>query len=305
MIRSNWGRFSIMFAVSAILAPLATAGMTTLRQGYARPELLVDTTWLAAHLQDANIRIVDLRVRGYAEGHIPGAVWLDNNAIRVANRPPAFLPTPAEFEALMARLGISNTTRVIAYDDRAGIYATRLWWILNYYGHTNFSLLDGGWTKWTQEQRPATSTVPTVTPASFSVKPGGVKVATAEDVLAAINKPGIKIIDARTQAEIDGKDLRNIKRGGFIESSVPVYWEDTFDPTTKAFKSAAQIEQLYRSRGIGPGDDIITYCQIGMRASHDLFTLALIGHDLTKLRNYYGSWEEWGNRDDTPIKTKQ
>jgi thiosulfate/3-mercaptopyruvate sulfurtransferase len=305
MIRNSWGRISMLFAVSAILAPLASAGMTTVRQGYARPELLVDTAWLAAHLQDANVRIVDLRVRGYADGHIPGAVWLDNNAIRVADRPPTFLPTPAEFEALMARLGISNTTRVIAYDDRAGIYATRLWWILNHYGHTNFSLLDGGWTKWTQEQRPANTTVPAVAPASFSVKPGSVKVATAQDVLAAINNPGIKIIDARTQAEIDGKDLRNIKRGGFIESSIPVYWEDTFDPTTKAFKSAAQIEQLYRSRGIGPGDDIITYCQIGMRASHDLFTLALIGHDLTKLRNYYGSWEEWGNRDDTPIKTKQ
>jgi thiosulfate/3-mercaptopyruvate sulfurtransferase len=158
----------------------------------------------------------------------------------------------------MARLGISNTTRVIAYDDRAGIYATRLWWILNHYGHTNFSLLDGGWTKWTQEQRPANTTVPAVAPASFSVKPGSVKVATAQDVLAAINNPGIKIIDARTQAEIDGKDLRNIKRGGFIESSIPVYWEDTFDPTTKAFKSAAQIEQLYRSRGIGRSGAIWT-----------------------------------------------
>ena len=122
--------------------------------------------------------------------------------------------------------------------------------------------------------------------------------------LAAINKAGTKLLDARTQGEIDGKDLRNIKRGGFIESSIPVYWEDTLDPATKTFKSAAEIQKLYRDRGVQPCDDVITYCQIGMRASHDLFTLALIGHDLTKLRNYYGSWEEWGNRDDTPIKTK-
>ena len=107
-----------------------------------------------------------------------------------------------------------------------------------------------------------------------------------------------------TDVWLDGKDLRNIKRGGYIESSVPVYWEDTLDPTTKAFKSAAEIQKLYRDRGIQPTDNVITYCQIGMRASHDLFTLALIGHDLTKLANYYGSWEEWGNRDDTPIKTK-
>jgi thiosulfate/3-mercaptopyruvate sulfurtransferase len=276
--------------------------MMTAQVGYARPELLVDTEWLLAHLKDADLRIVDLRVRGYADAHIPGAVWLDNNAIRIADRPPTFLPTPAEFEELMARLGISNTTRVIAYDDRGGIYAARLWWILNYYGHTDVALVDGGWTKWTLEQRPTNPTVPAFTRASFSVKPGTVKVATAHDVLAAINKPGVKLVDARTQAEIEGKDLRNIKRGGFIESSVPVYWEDTFDPTTKAFKSAADIAKLYRSRGIQPGDDVITYCQVGMRAAHDLFTLALIGHDLAKLRNYYGSWEEWGNRDDTPIK---
>ncbi len=304
MFRNFLGRFSILLAVSAIFAPLASSGMMPVRQGYARPELLVDTAWLAAHLQDRDIRIVDLRVGSYADGHVPGAVWLDNNAIRIANRPPTFLPTPAEFEELMARLGISNTTRVIAYDDRGGIYATRLWWILNYYGHTNFAVLDGGWTKWTLEQRPTSTAVPAFTRTSFTVKPGSVKVATATDVLDAINKPGIKLVDARTQAEIDGKDLRNIKRGGFIESSVPVYWEDTFDATTKAFKSAAEIEKLYRDRGIQPTDDVITYCQVGMRASHDLFTLALIGHDLTKLRNYYGSWEEWGNRSDTPIKTK-
>jgi thiosulfate/3-mercaptopyruvate sulfurtransferase len=283
-----------------LLMALLLAGQT----GFARPELLVDTAWLAAHLKDANIRIVDLRVRGYADGHIPGAVWLDNNAIRIANRPPAFLPTPAEFEELMAQLGISNTSRVIAYDDRGGIYATRLWWILNYYGHTDFALLDGGWTKWTLEQRTTSTAVPVYSRTSFAVKPGSVKVATAEDVLDAINKPGVKLVDARTQAEIDGKDLRNIKRGGFIESSVAVYWEDTFDPTTKAFKSAAEIQKLYRDRGIQPADDVITYCQVGMRAAHDLFTLALIGHDLTKLRNYYGSWEEWGNRTDTPISKK-
>jgi thiosulfate/3-mercaptopyruvate sulfurtransferase len=283
----------------AILAVLFAA-----QSGYARPELLVDTTWLAAHLNDPGIRIVDLRPRGYGAGHIPNAVWLDNNAIRIANRPPTFLPTPAEFEELMARLGISNTTRVIAYDERGGIYAARLWWILNHYGHDKVALLDGGWTKWTADQRPVDAVAPAVTPGAFTVKPGTVKVATADDVRAAINKRGTKLVDARTQNEIGGKDLRGIKRGGFIESSVPVYWEDTLDPTAKTFKSAAEIQKLYRDRGVDATDEVITYCQVGMRASHDLFTLALIGHDLTKLRNYYGSWEEWGNREDTPIKVK-
>ena len=272
--------------------------------GYARPELLVDTTWLAQHLNDPAVRIVDMRARGYGDGHIPEAVYLDNNWIRNPKAPPTFLPTPREFEALMSRLGISNTTRVIAYDDRGGIYATRLWWILNHYGHANVAVLDGGWVKWTAEQRPATPVAPTVTPATFSVKAGTVKVATADQVKAAINNPKMKLIDARTPAEIDGKDLRNIKRGGFIESSIPVYWEDTLDATAKTFRSAAEITRLYRDKGIGPNDEVTVYCQIGMRASHDLFTLALIGHDLRKLSNYYGSWEEWGNREDTPIKQK-
>jgi thiosulfate/3-mercaptopyruvate sulfurtransferase len=300
-VKSDTMRCAAWYAVlGAAVLPFTMSAQS----GYARPELLVDTAWLATHLSDPNLRIVDLRPRGYGDGHIPGAVWLDNNAIRIANRPPTFLPTPQEFEALMSSLGIGNNTRVIAYDERGGIYAARLWWILNYYGHANVALLDGGWTQWTADRRPTNAGAPSMARASFAVRAGTVKVATAQDVLDAINKPGLKLIDARTQGEIDGKDLRNIKRGGFIESSVPVYWEDTLDPATRTFKSAAEIQKLYHDRGIQAADDVITYCQIGMRASHDLFTLALIGHDLTKLRNYYGSWEEWGNRDDMPIKTK-
>jgi thiosulfate/3-mercaptopyruvate sulfurtransferase len=271
---------------------------------FARPELLVDTAWLAAHASDPDVRIVDLRPKGYGESHIPNAVWLDNNAIRIANRPPTFLPTPAEFEELMARLGVSNTTRVIAYDERGGIYAARLWWILNHYGHSNVALLDGGWVKWMADQRPVNGAVPAFTRTAFKAKSGTVKVATADDVKAAINRSGTKLLDARTQNEIDGKDLRGIKRGGYIESSIPVYWEDTLDPATKTFKSASDIQKIYRDRGVTTSDNVIVYCQVGMRASHDLFTLALIGHDLTKLTNYYGAWEEWGNRDDLPIKTK-
>lgn len=296
--------FFFALLLGAALTAGAGGSQAPESKGYARPELLVDTAWLAQHLADRNIRIVDLRPRGYADGRIPGAVWLDNNWIRNPKAPPTFLPTPQEFEALMSRLGISNTTRVIAYDERAGIYAARLWWILNHYGHSNVALLDGGWVKWSAERRAVNTIAPAPVAASFTVRPGTVKVATADQVKAAINAPGVKLIDARSQAEIDGKDLRNIKRGGFIESSVPVYWEDTFDPVTKAFKPAAEIAKLYRDKGVTAKDEVTVYCQVGMRASHDIFTLALIGHDLTKLSNYYGAWEEWGNRDDTPIKTK-
>lgn len=272
---------------------------------YARPEMLVSTEWLAAHVNDPGIRIVDMRraLGEYEAGHVPNAVHLANDEIRDANAPPTFLPTQAEFEALMGRLGVSNATRVIAYDERGGIYAARLWWILNHFGHTNVALLDGGWLKWKAEQRATTTDASKPHAAIFRAKPDPRWVATADDVKTAIGKRGMKILDARTPAEIEGKDLRGIRRGGYIASSVPLYWEDLLDPATKVFKPAAELERIFRQSGITPSDEIITYCQIGMRASVDLFALHLMGYD--KLRNYYGSWEEWGNRDDTPIETKK
>ena len=277
--------------------------MALLAVAYAHPEQLVETDWVAAHAADANVRIVDMRQSGYADGHVPGAVSLSPVAIRDAKAPPTFLPTPAAFEAMMASLGIGNTTRVIVYDERGGIYAARLWWILNYFGHGDVALMNGGWIKWTAEQRSATAAVPAPAAATFTARPQLRWVATAADVVGAIDKPGVKIIDARTQAEIEGKDLRNIKRGGFVPSSIPVYWEDLLDPQRKTFKPADELKTIYEGRGIVPSQDVIAYCQVGMRASVDLFALHLIGYD--KLRNYYGAWEEWGNRDDLPLATKK
>ena len=270
---------------------------------YAHPEQLVETDWVAAHAADANVRIVDMRQSGYTEGHVPGATYLSPVAIRDAKAPPTFLPAPAAFEEMMAKLGIGDTTRVVVYDERGGIYAARLWWILNYYGHTNVALMNGGWIKWAAEQRPASTATPAPAAATFTARPQPRWVATASDVVGAIDKPGVKIIDARTPAEIEGKDLRNIKRGGFVPSSIPVYWEDLLDPQKKTFKSADELKKIYEDRGIVPSQEVIAYCQVGMRASVDLFALRLLGYD--KLRNYYGAWEEWGNRDDLPLATKK
>ena len=285
-----------------LLAALPASAQTS--SSFARPELLVAPAWLEMNLFAPDTRVVDLRPRGFDEGHIPNAVWLDNNDIRNPKAPPTFLPTPQDFAALMGRLGISNTTRVIAYDERGGIYAARLWWILNHHGHSNVALLNGGWTKWTADKRVTTTAASRPAAATFSVKAGTVGVATADDVKAAINNRAVKLIDARTPGEIEGKDLRGIKRGGFIESSLPVYWEDTLNAADRTFKSPAEIEALWRGKGVQKADAVTVYCQVGMRASHDLFTLALLGHDLSKLKNYYGAWEEWGNRDDTPIKNR-
>jgi thiosulfate/3-mercaptopyruvate sulfurtransferase len=284
-----------------MLAALAIAAAT-----YAHPEQLVEPEWVAAHVSDNYLRIVDMRQAGYAEGHVPSAVYIAPVAIREATNPPTFLPTPQAFAAMMLRLGIYDTTRVVVYDERGGIYAARLWWILNYFGHKNVALMNGGWTKWTAEHRPVTTEVrsfQSVPPSGeFTAAPQPRWVATAADVVGSIDKPGVKIVDARTQQEIDGKDLRGIKRGGFVPSSVPVYWEDLLDPQTRTFKPADDLKKIYEQRGILPSHEVIAYCQVGMRASVDLFALHLIGYD--KLRNYYGAWEEWGNRDDLPLGKK-
>ena len=270
---------------------------------YAHPEQLVDTDWVAAHAADANVRVVDMRQGGYAEGHVPSSVYVAPTAIRDAKSPPTFLPTADAFAAMMLKLGIYDTTRVIVYDERGGIYAARLWWILNYFGHRNVALMNGGWTKWTAEHRQVTTEVRSFwyrpAPGTFTPKPSPRWIATAADVVAAIDKPEVTIVDARTTAEIEGKDLRNIRRGGFVPSSVPVYWEDLLDAKDKTFKPAGELKAIFEARGIVPSQEVIAYCQVGMRASVDLFAMHLVGYD--KLRNYYGAWEEWGNRDDLPI----
>jgi thiosulfate/3-mercaptopyruvate sulfurtransferase len=277
--------------------------MVLLAAAYAHPEQLVETGWVADHARDNDIRVVDMRMNGYTDGHVPGAVYLSPVAIRDARSAPTFLPAPGAFEEMMARLGISDATRVIVYDERGGIYAARLWWILNYFGHPNVALMNGGWLKWTAEKRAVTADSAMPSEGHFTARPQPRWVATASDVVAAIDKPGVKIVDARTAAEIEGRDLRNIRRGGFIPSSVPVYWEDLLDPQQKTFKPADELRTIYEERGVLPTQEVIAYCQVGMRASVDLFALHLIGHD--RLRNYYGAWEEWGNRDDLPIATKK
>jgi thiosulfate/3-mercaptopyruvate sulfurtransferase len=284
---------------------LIVASLLLAASSYAHPEMLVDTDWLASHLNDPDIRLVDMRRSpgDYDSGHIPNAVYLANDDIRVPSNPPTYLPSDTDFEALMSRLGISNKTRVIAYDERGGIYGARLWWILNHFGHSNVALLNGGWLKWTAEHRPTTTEKTPLVQATFQATPNPRWVATVDDVKEAIAKPGVRIVDARTQAEIDGKDLRGIRRGGHIASSVPVYWEDLLDAQSKTFKPAADLERIFTEKGVLPSHEVITYCQVGMRASVDLFALHLIGYD--RLRNYYGAWEEWGNRDDTPIEVKK
>lgn len=265
---------------------------------YAHPEQLVDTAWVAAHAKDANVRVLDVRREGFNAGHIPESAWLDPESIRDAARAPSFMLAPAEFELVMGRLGISNQTRVVIYDDRGGLLAARLWWMLNAYGHPNVALVNGGWVQWTAEHRPVTTDTTSVRPARFTATLQPEWVATLDDVKAVINKSGTRIVDARTVAEMDGTDTRLSSRGGVIPSAVSVYWEDLLDPVKKTFRSADELRAIYEQGGVKPTDDVIAYCWVGHRSAVDLFALHLIGH--SRLRNYLGSWEEWSKRSDLP-----
>jgi len=270
---------------------------------YAHPEQLVDTAWVASHARDANVRVLDLRRSGYEAGHIPDALWLDPESIRDTANTPSFLMPQAAFEQAMGTLGISNRTRVILYDDRGGLLAARLWWMLNLYGHSNVALVNGGWVQWTAEKRPVTTSVPSFPAARFTGSLHREWLATVDDVSAAIGKAGHPILDARTVAEMDGSDTRLSKRGGVIPSARAVYWEDLLDPQAKTFKSADELRAIYDAHGISPTDEVIAYCWVGHRSAVDLFALHLIGY--TRLKNYLGSWEEWSARTDLKTEAYQ
>jgi thiosulfate/3-mercaptopyruvate sulfurtransferase len=270
---------------------------------YAHPESLVETKWLAGQLAAKNIRIVDLRdPEQYALGHIPGAVNLARKDIRNYETPPTFLYPTEHFEKQMELRGISNDTRIVAYDDW-GYDQTWLWWMLRYYGHNNMAVLNGGWTKWTVENLPTFPETPKVTPARFKATVQPKWLVTADEVMGAIGKPGVRVIDARTPGEYDGsaKAKYGSERGGHIPSATWLFWEELTDPATMTLRSADEIKKLVDDRKLLRSEKIISYCQAGMRSSFDLFALHLIGYD--NLALYHGSWAEWDKRKDLPLET--
>jgi thiosulfate/3-mercaptopyruvate sulfurtransferase len=267
---------------------------------YARPELIVSTGWLAEHLDDPAVVVVDTRTSGYEESHIPGAVWLGIGESRDRNNPPTYLPDIDTFVSKLEELGISNDSHVVFYDDRGGIYGTRPWVLMRMLGLGNASIVDGGWPKWIAESRPISAEPPDVARGTLEINPDNDWIAVADEVEAAIADPGVRLMDARSDEEYAGTDLRNNPRGGAIPTATHLFWEDTLEGDFQQFRSGDELATLFESRGLGKADEIITYCQGGGRAAHELFVLYLMGYDNVSL--YLGSMEDWSRQPERPVE---
>jgi thiosulfate/3-mercaptopyruvate sulfurtransferase len=276
---------------------------------YAK-DVLVETQWVEDHLDDPSIRIVEVDENPalYAESHIPGAIGFDWKRDLQDPVKRDFLG-PKEFGALMGGRGISNDHTVLLYGDRNNWFAAYTYWYFLYYGHDKVKLINGPREKWISENRPTTQDVPRYESASFSVSGEDAAIrAKRDEVLAALDSSSHKLVDVRSPQEYSGEliampgyEQEGAQRAGHIPGAASVPWAQAVreDGT---FKSADELEELYTTKGVISGDTpIIAYCRIGERSAHTWFVLhELLGRD--DVRNYDGSWTEWGNLVNVPIE---
>jgi thiosulfate/3-mercaptopyruvate sulfurtransferase len=234
----------------------------TAEQGYARPELLAEPDWLWEHRDDPDLRIIDCAtLEAYRRAHIPGAVGLP---VHIYIKDPAdetFVMPPDQFAALMGKLGVSDNTTVVTYDDNNSLVATRLWWVLNYYGHTNAKVLNGGWHRWLTEGRPVTfhQTRPHQA-GTFTPRVDDSLICRVDDLKAKVDQPGVQVMDMRTDEEWLGTNSRGNKRAGHVPGAVHLEWLNYItSDDRRVFKPAAELRAMLREAGISPESEVVTY----------------------------------------------
>ena len=276
---------------------------------YAYPEVLVDTQWVAEHLGDPGVRLVEVDVdtHAYDSGHIPGAVaWNWHRDTQQTLRRD--IPDCAGLEALLGRSGITPETTVVVYGDNNNWFATFAFWLLKLYGHADARVMNGGRKKWLDEGRPLTTAVPAVTPCVYAAREPDARLRALRDMVAGrLGQAGHALVDVRSPKEYAGELLapenlpqEGAQRGGHIPGAVNIPWgQAVADDGT--FKAAGELHALYGGKGLTADQSIIAYCRIGERSSHTWFVLKyLLGYP--DVRNYDGSWTEWGSLIGAPIE---
>ncbi|MGA2034814.1 MAG: sulfurtransferase [Thermoguttaceae bacterium] len=286
---------------AALLIVLALAHGTALSANasdYARPELLMEPTALAKPEVAGQFVVLDARAKkAFDENRLPAARWVDAAAWAKAFGPG----TDAKaWGRLIGSLGIDPDSKVVVYDGSSSKDAARIWWILRYWGVADVRLLNGGWPGWKTAGLPIEAGKPQApAPRSFPATSQAKRLATKGQLLDALKQKSLQIVDARSQAEFCGTDRQVNKRAGAIPGAKHLEWSDLIDKTTQRFKSADQLRTLFREAGVDLERSTASYCQSGGRAAVMAFALELMG--AADMRNYYASWGEWGNADDTPI----
>jgi thiosulfate/3-mercaptopyruvate sulfurtransferase len=293
-------------AMTTAAAPVENALAT---KGYRRPTVLVTTSWLASHLDDPNVRVLesDEDVLLFDTGHVPGAQKIDWHAD--LNHPVTrdYIDREA-FQALLRRKGIDDSTTVVLYGDKNNWWATYTFWVFRLFGFDNVRVLDGGRTKWEQEGRPFVTDVPAYRATKYTApERDDAAIRAFRDQVRTHGQSGKPLIDVRSPAEFSGETTHmaqypqeGVLRGGHIPGAKNVPWGRAAN-ADGTFKTADELRAIYESEiGLSAGDDVVTYCRIGERSSHTWFVLTyLLGYD--RVRNYDGSWTEWGNSVRLPI----
>jgi thiosulfate/3-mercaptopyruvate sulfurtransferase len=274
---------------------------------YARPELLAEPDWVAEHADDPAVRIIDCAtVEAYRRAHIPRAVQLPAHFYIKEKDPEGsdhgvLVMPPGEFAELMSGLGVGPDTTVVTYDDNNALVAARLWWVLNYYGHTQAKVLNGGWHRWLSEGRPVTFHATKPPRATFAAMPHPELYATVDLLKEEHQHPErCQVLDTRSDGEWEGTNSRGNKRAGRVPNAKHLEWlEFVSRDDDRKFLPADELQGMLDEAGFVREKPTITYCQGGIRAAHAAFVMTLLGYD--NVRVYDGSMREWANRDDTPL----